>query len=94
MVGNVKLNGCGPMLGGWWTDMQKAIRSGTTTIFQVAAQALNLYQQGRLSEQDYKDIQLELAKQKKDDSSTKTILIAGGVAFALLTLGIIGTRGK
>ena len=92
MVGNVKLNGCSPMLGGWWTDMQKAIRSGATTLFQVGAQALQLYQQGRISEQDYKEIQLELAKQKSSGTDTKTILIVGGVALAALALGVIGTR--
>lgn len=91
MIGNVKLNGCAP-LGGWWTDLQKAVTSGATT----AAQLLNLWKAGNITQDQY--IELEKARIAAaggtSSDSTKTILIVGGVALAALALGIIGTRNK
>lgn len=91
MIGYVKLNGCAP-LGGWWTDLQKAVRSGATT----AAQLLSLWKAGNITQEEY--IELEKARiaaaSGTSSDSTKTILIVGGVALAALALGIIGTRKK
>ena len=91
MIGNVKLYGCAP-LGGWWTDLQKAVRSGATT----AAQLLLLWKGGNITQEQY--IELEKARIAAAGGSssdgTKTIFIVGGVALAALALGIIGTRNK
>jgi voltage-gated potassium channel Kch len=92
MIGNVKLNGCTP-LGGWWTDLQKAITSGAMT----AAQLLNLWKAGNITQEQY--FELEKARIAASGASattdnTKTILIVGGVALAALALGIIGTRKR
>lgn len=91
MIGNVKLYGCAP-LGGWWTDLQKAVRSGATT----AAQLLSLWKAGNITQEEY--IELEKARIAaaggSSSDSTKTIFIVGGVALAALALGIIGTRNK
>lgn len=91
MIGNVKLYGCAP-LGGWWTDLQKAVRSGATT----AAQLLSLWKAGNITQEEY--IELEKARIAaaggSSSGSTKTILIVGGVALAALALGIIGTSRK
>ena len=91
MLGNVKLYGCAP-LGGWWTDLQKAVRSGATT----AAQLLSLWKAGNITQEEY--IELEKARIAaaggSSSGSTKTILIVGGVALAALALGIIGTSRK
>lgn len=91
MIGYVKLNARAP-LGGWWTDLQKAVRSGATT----AAQLLSLWKAGNITQEEY--IELEKARIAAaggtSSDSTKTILIVGGVALAALALGIIGTRKK
>lgn len=91
MIGYVKLNGCAP-LGGWWTDLQKAVRSGATT----AAQLLSLWKAGNITQEEY--IELEKARIAAaggtSSDSTKTILIVCGVSLAALALGIIGTREK
>lgn len=91
MIGNVKLYGCAP-LGGWWTDLQKAVSSGATT----AAQLLSLWNAGNITQEQY--IELEKARiaaaGATSDGSTKTLLIVGGVALAALALGIIGTSRK
>lgn len=91
MIGYVKLNGCAP-LGGWWTDLQKAVRSGATT----AAQLLSLWKAGNITQEEY--IELEKARIAAaggtSSDSTKTILIVSGVTLAALALGIIGTRKK
>ena len=95
MIGNVKLKGCSPMLGGWWTDLQKALQSGAVT----AAQLLNLYKQGSITQEQYFELQKIAAKSAASGSGSgidnKTILIVGGVAIALLAFGgIIGTSRK
>lgn len=94
MIGNVKMNGCAPMLGGWWTDLQKAVQSGLVT----AAQALNLYQQGQITQEQYFELQKIAATASASGSGSgidnKTILIFGGVALALLAFGIIGTSRR
>ena len=91
MIGNVKLYGCAP-LGGWWTDLQKAVRSGATT----AAQLLSLWNAGNITQDQY--IELEKARIAAaggtSSDSTKTILIVGGIALAALALGIIGINNK
>ena len=91
MIGNVKLYGCAP-LGGWWTDLQKAVRSGATT----AAQLLSLWKAGNITQEEY--IELEKARIAaaggSSSDSTKTIFIVGAIAMAALALGIIGTRNK
>lgn len=94
MIGNVKLKGCSPMLGGWWTDLQKALQSGAVT----AAQLLNLYKQGNITQDQYYELQKIAAQGAAIGSGrgidNKTILIFGGVAIALLAFGIIGTSRK
>lgn len=91
MIGNVKLYGCAP-LGGWWTDLQKAVRSGATT----AAQLLSLWKAGNITQEEY--IELEKARIAaaggSSSDNTKTVFIVGGVALAALALGIIGTHNK
>ena len=97
MIGNVKLKGCAPMLGGWYTDMWNAIKKGVLSSTEIAAQLLNLYRAGQLTPEEYTKLQIELAKaQGRGTSSdnTKTILIVGGVALAALALGIIGNSKK
>lgn len=91
MIGKTCVKGCAP-LGGWWTDLQKAITSGAMT----AAQLLNLWKAGQITQEQY--IELEKARIAAaggtSSDNTKTILIVGGVALAALALGIIGTRNK
>ena len=91
MIGNVKLYGCAP-LGGWWTDLQKAVSSGATT----AAQLLSLWKAGNITQEQY--IELEKARIAAaggtSDGSTKTLLIFGGIALVVLALGVIGTSNK
>lgn len=85
MIGNVKImNGCAT-LGGWWTDLQKALQSGAMT----AAQLLGLYQQGRITEEQYYElqkIQAEAAGKATQTESKTPLYVAGGVAALLLVV--------
>lgn len=78
MIGKTCVNGC---LAGWWTDLMKSVQSGATT----AAQILGLYQQGQLTNEQYAQLQVELAKAQASGSSTdKTYLYIGLGALALV----------
>lgn len=79
MIGKTCIKGCAP-LAGWWTDLMKAVQSGTTT----AAQILGLYQQGKLSDEEYTKLQVELAKAQAGGSSSNTALYVGLCALALV----------
>lgn len=84
MIGNVKMNGC-VTLGGWWTDLQKALQSGAMT----AAQLLGLYQQGRITEEQYYElqkIQAEAAGKSQQTDSKTPLYIAGAAALVLVAL--------
>lgn len=86
MIGKTCVNGC---LAGWWTDLMKATRSGATT----AAQILGLYQQGQLTNEQYAQLQVELAKaQAGGSTSDKTLLYVGLGAVALV--GFVLLTGK
>lgn len=96
MIGNVKYRPMGSCLGSnAWDKFWNAVGKAGGTVADLGAKALSMWQQGQLSTEDYKEIQLALAKQSGSGSdNTKTILIVGGVALAALALGIIGTRNK
>lgn len=91
MIGKTNVYGCAAPLGGWWTDLQKAARSGMTT----AAQALSLWQQGQLTESQYLELQKTIAEASgKTSDNTKTILYVGGALVALVALGVLSTGRK
>lgn len=95
MIGNVKYMPMGSCLGSnAWDKFWNAIGKAGGTVAELGAKALAMWQQGQLSTEDYKEIQLALAKQSTTSDNTKTILLVGGVALAALALGIIGTRNK
>lgn len=95
MIGNVKYTTMGSCLGSSaWKKFWNAVGEAGGTVADLGAKALGLYQQGKLSEADYKEIQLALANQSSTSDNTKTILIIGGVALAALALGVIGGRKK
>lgn len=88
MIGKTCVNGC---LAGWWTDLMNAVKSGTAT----AAQILGLYQQGQLTNEQYAQLQVELAKaQAGSTTSDKTLLYVGLGAVALVGVVLLTGRNK
>lgn len=78
-------------LGGWWTDLQKALQSGAVT----AAQLLNLYKQGNITQEQYYElqkIQAAAAAQQSSGIDSKTLLFVGAGVLALFAFGIITSR--
>lgn len=95
MIGNVKYRPMGSCLGSnAWDKFWNAVGKAGGTVAELGAKALAMWQQGQLSTEDYKEIQLALAKQTTTSDNTKTLLLVGGVALAALALGIIGTHNK
>lgn len=95
MIGNVKYTPMGSCLGSnAWDKFWNAMGKAGGTVAELGAKALGMWQQGQLSTEDYKEIQLALAKQSTTSDNTKTILLVGGVALTALALGIIGTRNN
>lgn len=88
MVGKTCVNGC---LAGWWTDLMKSVQSGATT----AAQILGLYQQGQLTNEQYAQLQVELAKAQAASTKTdNTMLYIGIGAVALVGVVLLTGRKK
>lgn len=86
MIGKTCVNGC---LAGWWTDLMKSVQSGATT----ASQILGLYQQGQLTNDQYSQLQVELAKAQAGANSTdKTMLYVGLGAIALVGVVLLTSR--
>lgn len=80
-------------LGGWWTDLQKALQSGAVT----AAQLLNLYKQGNITQEQYYElqkIQAAAASQQSSGIDSKTLLYVGAGVIALFALGIFATSRR
>ena len=95
MIGNVTYRTMSSCLGSnAWDKFWNAVGKAGGTVAELGSKALAMWQQGQLSTEDYKEIQLALAKQSTTSDNTKTLLLVGGVALAALALGIIGTRNK
>lgn len=95
MIGNVTYRPMGACLGSnAWDKFWNAIGKAGGTVAELGAKALAMWQQGQLSTEDYKEIQLALAKQSTTSDNTKTLLLVGGVALVALAFGIIGTRNN
>lgn len=81
-------------LGGWWTDLQKALQRGAVT----AAQLLNLYKQGNITQEQYYELQkiqaAAAAQQQSSGIDSKTLLYVGAGVLALFALGIFATSGR
>lgn len=83
-------------LGGWWTDLQKALQSGAVT----AAQLLNLYKQGNITQEQYYELQkiqaaaAAAASQQSSGIDSKTLLYVGAGVLALFALGIFATSRR
>ena len=80
-------------LGGWWTDLQKAIIKGAVT----GAQLLNLYRQGQITQEQYYElqkIQAAAAAQQSSGIDSKTLLYVGAGVLALFALGIFATSRR
>ena len=89
MIGKTCLNGC--TLGGWWTDLQKSVRSGAVT----AAQLLTLWQQSQITEDQYYEL-LKIRAEAEGKASgsgidSKTALYIGAGVIALFALGFFAT---
>ena len=80
-------------LGGWWTEDQQAIIKGAVT----AAQLLNLYRQGQITQEQYYElqkIQAAAAAQQSSGIDSKTLLYVGAGVLALFALGIFATSRR
>ena len=92
MIGKTCLNGC--TLGGWWTDLQKSVRSGAVT----AAQLLTLWQQSRITEDQYYELlKIKAEAEGKTSGSgidSKTALYLGAGVLALFALGFFATTRR
>lgn len=84
----------GVTLGGWWTDLQKAIRSGAIT----AVQLLDLYNKGQITQEQYYELQkiqaAAAASQQSSGIDSKTLLYVGAGVLALFAFGIFATSRR
>lgn len=89
MIGKTCVKGCAP-LGGWWTDLNKAVRSGVAT----AADILTAYKAGNITQEQYIELEKARIAASGGASSDKTILYVGLGAVALVGVVLLTSKRK